>query len=52
MFSRLVFSLLLVAVSIILVWAFRPPQGNTDFRPPMPHATDHGHAVNSDFGAV
>ena len=48
MSSRLVFSLLLVAVSVILVWAFRPPQGNADGCPPMPHAA--GHAVNTDVG--
>lgn len=40
--SRLVFSLLLVAASVILVWAFRPPQGDADGLPPMPHAADQG----------
>ncbi|PSS61438.1 hypothetical protein C6558_27420 [Ensifer sp. NM-2] len=49
MSSRLVFSLLLVAVSVILVWAFRPPQGDADGRPPMQHAAT-GQAVNTDVG--
>lgn len=46
MSSRLVFCLLLVALSIILVWAFRPPQGNADARPATPHLTDQGREAN------
>lgn len=34
MTSRLIFCLLLVALSAVLVWAFRPPQGDAGTRPP------------------
>ncbi len=37
MSSRLIFCLFLVALSVILVWAFRPLQGNADARPAMQH---------------
>lgn len=50
MSSRLVFCLLLVALSVVLVWAFRPPQGNADGRSPMPHLADQGQVVNPDCG--
>ena len=50
MSSRLVFSLFLVALSVFLVCAFRPPQGNASDRPAMPHVAEQGQAVNPDYG--
>ncbi|NRQ15040.1 hypothetical protein [Ensifer sesbaniae] len=50
MSSRLVFSLFLVALSVVLVWAFRPPQGNAGGRPAMPHVAEQGQVVNPDCG--
>ncbi len=50
MSSRLVFSLLLVALSVLLVWAFRPPQGNAGDFPAMPHVAEQGQMVNPDCG--
>ncbi|WP_457583507.1 hypothetical protein [Ensifer canadensis] len=50
MSSRLVLSLLLVAISIVLVWAFRPPPGNADSPLPVAPVADQGRAVDTEVG--
>ncbi len=50
MSSRLVFSLFLVALSVFLVWAFRPPQGNAGDVLAMPHVAEQGQMINPDCG--